>query len=66
MASGFEDAPKSQIISGKTLAVAVEGVTIALLFGAFFLFFASNDNMPGGPDDDDFWDDFFNPPWAPG
>lgn len=52
---------------GMSAEVTIGGVVgVLIMAGVYVILFAANDNVPGGPDDDDWWDDLFNPPWAPG
>lgn len=52
---------------GMSAEVKIGGVVGALIMaGVYYILFAANDNMPGGPDDgdeDSFWKKFFNPDW---
>lgn len=50
---------------GMSAEVKIGGVVgVLIMAGVYYVLFAANDNMPGGPDDDDpFWRKFFNPDW---
>lgn len=48
--------------SGGTRVIAIGTAIVVFAAAAMAAFYFANDNLPGGPDDDDW----FNPPRAPG